>query len=229
MGAKVLAVVTSHDRFDNIDKRTGLWLGELTHFHERIREAGHEMDVVSPRGGAVPIDEDSLGMRGGPQGPNRAFRSDPQTRALLEHSKRPDEVSPGDYQAIYFAGGHGAMWDFPDDSGLIALAEGIHRRGGIVSSVCHGAAGLLNLRDEGGLHLVDGRRVTGYSNTEEKAVRHNGHVPFSLQDELEQRGCDFSRALVPFVPHVVTDGRIVSGQNPMSAKGVGKAVAAMLR
>ena len=150
------------------------------------------MDVVSPRGGAVPIDEDSLGMRGGPQGANRAFQSDPQTRALLEDSRRPDEVSPGDYQAIYFAGGHGAMWDFPKDPGLIALAEGIHRRGGIVSSVCHGAAGLLNLRDESGLHLVDGRRVTGYSNTEEKAVRHTGHVPFSLQDELAQRAASFS-------------------------------------
>ena len=88
MADKVLAIVTSHDRFDNVDKRTGLWLGELTHFHERIRAAGREMDVVSPRGGAVPIDEDSLGMRGGPQGANRAFQSDPQTRALLEDSRR---------------------------------------------------------------------------------------------------------------------------------------------
>ena len=228
MAHKVLAVVTSHDRFDNTDKRTGLWLGELTHFHERIRDAGHEMDVVSPQGGAVPIDEDSLGMRGGPQGSNRAWNSDPQTRALLENSKRPDEVSPGDYAAIYFAGGHGAMWDFPDDPGLIGLAEGIHKRGGVVSSVCHGAAGLLNLRDESGVGLVDGRRVTGYSNVEEKAVRHTDHVPFSLEDELTGRGANFSRGLVPFVPHVVTDGRIVSGQNPMSAKGVGKAVAALL-
>ena len=94
MSARVLAVVTSHNRFDNVEKRTGLWLGELTHFHERIREAGHEMDVVSPQGGAVPIDEDSLGMRGGPQGANRAWNSDPQTRALLEDSKRPDGSRP---------------------------------------------------------------------------------------------------------------------------------------
>lgn len=228
MAAKVLAVVTSHDRFDNIDKPTGLWLGELTHFHQQIAAAGHELDVVSPRGGAVPIDEDSLGMRAGPQGSNRAFQADPRTRSLLEESRRPDEVSASDYDAVYFAGGHGAMWDFPEDPGLIGLAQDIHRRGGVVSSVCHGAAGLLNLRDEGGLLLVGGRRVTGYTNFEEKAVRHTGHVPFSLQDELGERAGTFSRARVPFTPHVVADGRLITGQNPLSAKGVGRAVVELI-
>lgn len=228
MNARVLAVVTSHDRFDNTDKTTGLWLGELTHYYEKIATAGHELDVVSTRGGKVPIDPDSLGVRAGPQGSNRAFMDDPKTRSLLEESPRPDEVSAGDYQAIYFAGGHGAMWDFPEDRGLIALAESIHHRGGIVSAVCHGSAGLLNLRDDSGLLLVGGRRVTGYTNLEERAVRHTGHVPFSLEDELTARTDGFSSARVPFMPHVVTDGRVVSGQNPLSAKGVGRHVADLL-
>ena len=120
----VLAVVTSHDRFDNVDKRTGLWLGELTHFHERIRGRATRWTSSARRAARCRSTRTASGMRGGPQGANRAFQSDPQTRALLEDSRRPDEVSPGDYAAIYFAGGHGAMWDFPDDPGLIALAEG---------------------------------------------------------------------------------------------------------
>ncbi len=228
MPSKVLAVVTSHDRFDNTDKRTGLWLGELTHFHDQVVAAGHEIDVVSPRGGAVPIDEDSLGLRGGPQGANRAFQADPVTQAMIEHSKRPDEVAADDYDAIYFAGGHGAMWDFPEDEALIALAGAIYERGGVVSSVCHGGAGLLNLKDGEGRLLIGERRVTGYTNIEEKAARHTSHVPFSLEDELAQRAGEFSSARLPFVSHVVVDERIVTGQNPLSAKGVGRAVVDLL-
>ncbi len=147
---------------------------------------------------------------------------------MLEESLRPDEVSAEDYDAIYFAGGHGAMWDFPEDGGLIALAGAIHDRGGIVSSVCHGGAGLLNLKGDDGRLLVEGRRVTGYTNLEEKAARHTAHVPFSLEDELAQRAREFTHARLPFVAHVVIDERLVTGQNPLSAKSVGRAVVSLL-
>ena len=226
--AKVIAVVTSHGHFDNTDKRTGLWLGELTHFHDQLVEAGHEVEVVSTRGGAVPIDEDSLGLRAGPQGANKAFQADPATRAMLDDSRRPDEVDPAEYAALYFAGGHGAMWDFPDDGPLLALAGAIHDNGGVISSVCHGAAGLINLRGADGELVIAERRVTGFTNREEKAVRHTGHVPFSLEDELSRRAREFAQSRVPFVPHVVVDERVVTGQNPLSAKGVGRAVVELL-
>jgi putative intracellular protease/amidase len=226
--SKVLAVVTSHDSFDNVDKRTGLWLGELTHFHDQLVAAGHEVDVVSVNGGAVPIDQDSLGLRAGPQGANKAFQADPATRAKLDDSRRPDEVDPDAYAALYFAGGHGAMWDFPDDGPLLALAGAIHDHGGLISSVCHGAAGLINLRGADGELVIAERRVTGFTNREEKAVRHTGHVPFSLEDELSRRAREFAQSRVPFVPHVVVDERVVTGQNPLSAKGVGRAVAELL-
>lgn len=225
---KILAVVTSHDAYESSEEKTGLWLGELTHFCEVVSEAGFEVDVVSPKGGQVPLDKRSLGVAGGARRSNRAFMANPALRAKLERSLRPEDVSIEDYHAIYFAGGHGAMWDFRGDPDVARLAEAVDRRGGVVSAVCHGVAGVLDLRRADGSGLIEGQPVTGYANVEERVIRKANDVPYLLEEELVRHGGRYSRGRVPFTPHVEVGDRLVTGQNPLSSKAVARAVLELL-
>lgn len=225
---RILAVVTSHETFDNSDEKTGLWLGELTHFWEVVSDAGFEVDVVSPRGGRVPIDQRSLGVAGGARRSNRAFLADPALRARLERSLRPEEVSIEDYEAIYFAGGHGAMWDFRGNREVARLAEAVDRQGGVVSAVCHGVAGVLELKRADGSGLIEGQPVTGYATVEERVIRKTNNVPYLLEEELIRHGGRYSRGRVPFAPHVEVGDRLVTGENPLSSKAVARAVLELL-
>lgn len=228
LGDKILAVVTSHDAYDDSDEKTGLWLGELTHFWEVVSEASYEVDVVSPKGGNVPLDERSLGITGGARRSNRAFMADPELRAKIERSLRPEQVSIDDYEAIYFVGGHGAMWDFRGNPDVARLAEAVDRGGGVVSAVCHGVAGVLDLKRTDGSALIDGQPVTGYANVEERALRKTSNVPYLLEDELVRQGGTYSRGRIPFASHVEVAGRLVTGQNPLSSKAVARAVVEQL-
>lgn len=221
---KILAVATNHDALDDSDRKTGLWLGELTHFHEVVSEAGFELDVVSPKGGHVPLDERSLGAAGGARRSNRAFMADPRLRDKLETSLRPDQVSPDDYEAIFIAGGHGAMWDLRGNPEVARLAESIDRRGGIVAAVCHGPAALIDLKRPDGSNLIEGQPVTAYSNVEERVGGTKGNVPYLLEDELAGHGGVYRRGRIPFAARVEVGDRLVTGQNPMSSKGVARAV-----
>jgi putative intracellular protease/amidase len=228
MPPRVLAVVTNHDRFDHISKPTGLWLGELSHFLEVLEPAGVTVEVASPQGGKVPIDPDSLKLRGMARKANERLLGDPRGRAMLQSSLRLADVDAERYDAVYFAGGHGAMWDFPLDVALRRIAEFLHASGRMVAAVCHGVSALLELTTPNGQPLVAGRRVTGYANVEEVAVGHTRHVPFSLQDELKRRGAEYHKALVPFFPHLEIDDRLVTGQNPYSTAAVARALLARL-
>jgi putative intracellular protease/amidase len=202
------------------ERSTGYWLGEVSHFYLIAAEHGYAIDVVSPRGGRPPLDSKSAAPR---DAANRAFLADATAMGKLNASLRPDQLDPSEYAAIYFAGGHGAMWDFPDDPGLNRLAEAIAGHG-VVSAVCHGSAGLLNLRRPDGGLLIAGRKVSGFANLEERLIRLTGNVPFLLEDRLRAAGGVYSRALLPFVPHVAVDGDLISGQNPQSARAVARAV-----
>ena len=221
----VLIVVTSHAELGSTGRTTGYWLGEVTHFHRAIAARGFPVDIASPRGGPPPLDEKSRAPR---DAVNQAFLADPVLNGKLQNSLAASAVDPSRYAAIYFAGGHGAMWDFPDDARLASLASGIHRRGGVVSAVCHGSAGLFGVVEESGKPLVQGRRVTGFANLEERLIGLTRAVPFLLEDRLRQAGGLYRGALLPFFPHVEEDGQLVTGQNPASAGGVGKRVAALL-
>ena len=225
---RILAVVTSHDGYDDSDEKTGLWLGELTHFWEIVSEAGFELDVVSPKGGQVPLDQRSLGLTGGARRSNRAFMADPALRGKLERSLRPEDVSIDAYEAIYLAGGHGAMWDFRGNPEVARLAEAVDRRGGVVSAVCHGVAGVLDLRRADGSSLIAEQPVTGYANVEERVIRKTDKVPFLLEDELVREGGRYRRGRVPFASHVEVADRLVTGQNPLSSKAVARAVLKLL-
>lgn len=231
---RILIVVTNADQFEKAGFRTGLWLGELVHFWDVAEEAGFEMQIVSPEGGAVPLDPESLimGEMATAVGLGRSLSERYADRAfmdLLQDTTPVADVSADAFDAIYLTGGHGVMFDFPDDAALPGLIAQFADTGRIVSAVCHGPAGLLNVRTRGDRWLLEGRAVTGFSWTEEKLAKRAEAVPFDLEDELRARGAHFEKALLPFAGHVVEDGRLITGQNPNSARGVGEAVVAALR
>lgn len=220
-------MLTNHSTYPGRTDKTGLWLAELTHFLDVVEAAGYEADFVSPLGGAVPLDERSLGWLY----LNRATRgrlNDPAFMARLNRTKAADEVEPDKYAAIYYAGGHGTMWDFPGNAALRNLGEQIYRQGGVVSAVCHGVGGLLDLQDAKGRPLVAGRKITGFSNREEVLSGLKSAVPFLLEDELIARGARYSKAWMPFSSFVLVDGRIATGQNPGSSKAIAKTVVELL-
>jgi putative intracellular protease/amidase len=218
---KILIVVTNQSHYPNGRRRTGVWLSELTHFYDEFDRLGYEIDIVSPKGGEVPIDPQSL-LPVMLDKSTRARRDDKEFMKLLENTPRAAEVNPGDYAAIYFVGGHGAMWDFPDNPDLQQAAAKIYEEGGAVAAVCHGACGLVNLELSDGKNLVDGKQVTGFSNLEERLALRSKVVPFLVEDGLKQSGASYSRAALPMRGHVVTDGRLVTGQNPASVREVAR-------
>lgn len=217
---KILIIATNHDRLNN-GQETGYWLGEITHFYNILADAGFEIDFASPKGSKPPMDKKSYNLR---DRDNRKFIGNSNLKQRLETPIPIDQLNPEDYMAIYYAGGHGAMWDFPNNKTLAQVAAAIYENGGFVAAVCHGSAGLLNIQLADGRYLLDGKSATGFANLEERLIRLTSAVPFLLEDEIKKRGAQYKRALLPFIPHVVVNDRLVTGQNPQSAKAVAKAL-----
>jgi len=231
---KILIIVTNTGEFEKVGFRTGLWLSELTHFWSVAEAAGYAMDIASPLGGIVPIDPESLiftqlrdtvGLKD-----DLARRyEDREFMNRLDATLRVPDVDASSFDAIYLTGGHGVMFDFPENLELARLIAEFFESGRVVSGVCHGPCGLLNVKLGDGAFLVNGKAVTGFSWNEEIAAKRNHAVPFNLEEELRRRGATYSKALVPFKAHVVEDGRLITGQNPQSAHRVGQAVVRKLR
>lgn len=217
MKNKVLFVVTSHGQLGDTGKSTGYFLSEVTHPWSVLCE-DYEIDVVSPKGGNPPVDGFDLS-----DPINKRFWDDPSWQEKMHSTMTPDQVNPDEYKAIFYAGGHGAMWDFPSNEAIAAIAARIYENGGLVAAVCHGPAGLLPIRLSDGQFLVKGRNLTGFTNAEEVANGTSKVVPFLLQTALTDEGANFEAA-APWSDHVVTDGRLITGQNPMSALDLGKAL-----
>jgi putative intracellular protease/amidase len=217
MPSRILHVVTNVAHFDDPAESTGLWLSELTHAYDLFAAKGHEQRLVSPKGGASPLEPRSLKWPNADASAKR-WLAEPASMALLSSTARPDEVDPKDFDAIYFTGGHAVMYDFPHDEGLQRITRDIYERGGVVASVCHGYCGLLNTKLSDGSLVVAGRRLTGFSWAEEVLAGVAKQVPYNAEEEMKRRGARFEKALLPFVPKAVVDGRLVTGQNPQSAK-----------
>lgn len=225
---KILIIVTNVREYQKVGMRTGLWLGELTHFYDYVTENGFDVDIASPAGGYVPIDPESLSHEVlGELDTDKRYQ-DREFMDLLQDTKKATEVEPADYDAIYFTGGHGVMYDFTGDD-LGKLTAAFAESGRVVSAVCHGPAGLLNVPLSTGEALVKGRNVTGFSWPEEEAAQRADAVPFSLQEELGKLGANYSIAEQPFETHVVEDDNLITGQNPGSARAVAEAVVKRLR
>ncbi|MBP2058384.1 putative intracellular protease/amidase [Lactobacillus colini] len=216
MKKKILVVETNQATYGDKSQATGLWLGETTEFVLAVEKAGYEVDYVSPKGGYVPIDPRS--MKYADKASLKLYQqADFQDRALA-HTLSPSEINPSDYIAIYYAGGHGVMWDFPDNQGLQKIAEAIYNQGGYVTSVCHGIAGLLNLKVNGD-YLIKGRKVTGFTTAEEILAGKRRIVPFLNQAETAKRHGQFIRRRA-YASFAIQDGHLITGQNPFSAKAV---------
>ncbi|MCO5156980.1 MAG: type 1 glutamine amidotransferase domain-containing protein [Aquamicrobium sp.] len=227
MSKRILHVVSNVAHYADPSEPTGLWLSELTHAWDIFAERGYEQRIVSPKGGSSPLEPRALKW---PllDASAKAWLADKACMALLKSTARSDEIDPADYDAIYFTGGHAVMWDFPDDEGLQRITRAIWERGGIVSSVCHGYCGLLNVKLSDGKLLVAGRRVTGFSWTEEVLAGVAKKMPYNAEDEMKRRGARYEKAFLPFLSHAVVDGRLVTGQNPFSARATAKKVAGLL-
>ena len=227
MSMRILHVVSNVAHYDDPAHPTGLWLSELTHAWDVFAQHGFEQRIVSPAGRHVPLEPRALKW---PllDASARAWLNDPAKMALLEETAAPDEVDAADFDAIYFTGGHGVMWDFPDSEGLQSKTQTVWDRGGIVSAVCHGYCGLLNTRLTTGGLLVAGRKVTGFSWNEEILAGVAKFMPYNAEAEMKRRGARYQKALVPFVSNIVADGRLVTGQNPFSAKATAEKVVALL-
>ncbi|MBF5045629.1 type 1 glutamine amidotransferase domain-containing protein [Aggregicoccus sp. 17bor-14] len=227
MPHRILHVVTNVAHYDDPSEPTGLWLSELTHAWQVFEDHGCQQRLASPKGGRSPLEPRSL------KWPNldataKAWQADPARMALLANTVRLDELEAADVDAIYLTGGHAVMWDFPEAPALQRLTRDVYERGGVVSSVCHGYCGLLNTKLSDGRLLVAGRRLTGFSWREEVLAGVAKKVPYNAEEQVKQRGARFEKALLPFIPKVVVDGRLITGQNPQSAKATAKAVVATL-
>jgi putative intracellular protease/amidase len=232
----VLQVMTSHDQLGDTGRKTGYWASELTHAYREFERAGYEIELASIRGGTAPLDP--LSDPGDEHSMNREdqisaeFYSDPTLTALLANTAKLAALDPDGYDVVYFTGGAGAMWDFPDNPDVIAFVRSTWEAGKIVSAVCHGVAALCNVTLAGGGHLISGRELTGFSNAEEHALEKMfglpRFVPFYLQDRLIERGGHYQQGQ-PFAPYVAVSGNLLTGQQPASGQLLAKTIIEQLR
>jgi putative intracellular protease/amidase len=225
MKKKVLMVITSHDKLGNTEEKTGYWLSELSHPWHNFLNAGFEIDFVSPKGGEVPMDPRSLDKK---DSINQIFLSNKYFQNKIKNTKSTSEINSLEYDAILFVGGHGVMWDFPENKTIIKIATDIYESKGIIGAVCHGPAGIVNIILSSGKYLVDGKNISAFTNEEEKALKLDSIVPFSLEDKLIERGAKIIKAKM-WNEKVSVDERLVTGQNPQSADLLSKKIVELLK
>lgn len=217
----LLIVVTSADMLPS-GRPTGLWLSEFAIPFTMLTQAGVKVTVASPKGGAVPLD---------PWTKPKASDQQKWPGALqaLSATKRLDQVNAEGFDAIFIPGGHGPLMDMTNNLELNRLIESFDRAGKPIAAVCHGPAALLNARNAAGEPLIKGRKVTGFTNTEERLAFLSDDVPYLLENAMKERGAVFESAALPFASHVVRDGNLITGQNPRSAKAIGEAIGQALQ
>ncbi|MEV7422701.1 MULTISPECIES: type 1 glutamine amidotransferase domain-containing protein [unclassified Streptomyces] len=212
---KVLIVLTSHDELGDTGRKTGFWLEELAAPYYRFKEAGWEIVLASPQGGRPPLDPKS-NEPGFQTEQTRRFESDAEATAALADTVRLDSVAAADFDTVFYPGGHGPLWDLAEDADSARLIETTLRSGKPLALVCHAPGVLRHTVDEDGTPLVRGRKVTGFTNSEEAAVELTEIVPFLVEDELKSLGGSYSKT-GDWEPYVVRDGLLITGQNPASS------------
>src|SRR6201994_3454721 len=219
---KVLMVLTSHDQLGDTGRKTGFWLEELAAPYYVFKDAGAEITLASPKGGRPPLDPKS-------QDPSfqtditRRFEKDADAEGQLDKTPRLDSVKQEDYDTVFYPGGHGPMWDLAEDPNSIKLIESFVSANKPIALVCHAPGALRHVRTPDGKPLVQGKNVTGFTNTEEEAVGLTKVVPFLVEDELKRLGGIYSKA-GDWQPYVLTDGLLITGQNPASSGPGAKAL-----
>ena len=223
---KILMVLTSHADLGKTGEKTGFWLEEFAAPYYVFRDAGAEVVIASPHGGQPPLDPKSDADDA--QTPaTRRFRADPEATAALASTHRLSDVVSDDFDAVFYPGGHGPLWDLAEDLDSIGLIESTYAAGKPVAAVCHAPAVFRHTRGPDGLPLVKGKSVTGFTNTEEAAVGLTDVVPFLVEDMLRKNGGEYSKQ-DDWQPYAITDGHLVTGQNPASSEQAARAVLALL-
>ncbi|MBB3125190.1 putative intracellular protease/amidase [Mesoflavibacter sabulilitoris] len=208
----VLMVLSSHQELGDTGKDTGYYLSEVTHAYEVFEANNYEITLVSPEGGNPPVDGFDLKDE-----VNNKYWNDATFQNKLQNTLKVSKVKAKDYDAIYYAGGHGTMWDFPNNKKLAKIAAKIYENDGIVAAVCHGPSALVNIKLSNGNYLVEGKTVSVFTNEEEANVKLENVVPFLLEDKFIERGATVDKATM-WQEKVSVDKRLVTGQNPASAK-----------
>lgn len=222
MTMKILMVLTSHGRLGDTDRKTGFWLEEFAAPYYVFEDAGAKITLASPKGGPPPLDPKSRQPDAQTEA-TRRFDQDPAAKAALTDTVKLSIVSAGDYDAVFYPGGHGPLWDLAEDSDSIALIEALYAAGKPIAAVCHGPAALRHAKAADGSPLVQGKSVTGFANTEEEEVGLVGAVPFLVEDMLRERGGQYSKA-ENWKSHVAIDGHLITGQNPASSEAAARAL-----
>jgi putative intracellular protease/amidase len=223
----VLMVLTSHSQLGDTGKKTGFWLEEFAAPYYVFKDAGARVTLASPAGGQPPLDPKSDAADAQTEA-TRRFKSDDAAQTALAHTVPLATLSGDDFDAVFYPGGHGPLWDLAEDADSIALIEKMSRAGKVVSAVCHAPAVLRHTKSADGQPLVKGRQVTGFTNSEEAAAGLTEVVPFLVQDMLVEKGGRYTKG-ADFQPHVVTDGNLITGQNPASSTAAAQAVLDQLK
>jgi putative intracellular protease/amidase len=212
---KILMVLTSHDKLGDTGRKTGFWLEEFAGPYYTFQEAGAEIVLASPKGGQPPIDPMSTGKDYQTEF-TRRFDADPAAQAQLAATVRLDSVSQADFDTVFYSGGHGPLWDLAEDRYSIDLIQSFLAAGKPIALVCHAPGVLRHAKAPNGKPLVEGKKVTGFANTEEAAVKLTDVVPFLVESELLSQGATYSKG-DDMAPYVVNDGLLITGQNPASS------------
>lgn len=224
---KILMVLTSHNQLGDTGKGTGFWLEEFAAPYYVFRDAGAGVTLASPAGGQPPMDPNSDAEDAQTQDTLR-FKQDTEARRVLAETVRLADVKPGDYDAVFYPGGHGPLWDLVEDGKSVELIESLYAAGKPVAAVCHAPAVLRDCKTGKGDPLVKDRQVTGFSNAEEEAVGLTDTVPFLVEDMLRKRGAYYAKG-ADWSEYVVADGNLITGQNPASSKKAAEKVLEQLQ
>lgn len=215
---KVLFVLTSHDQLGNTGEKTGFWIEEFAAPYYTLKDKNVMITLASPKGGQPPIDPKSTDESAQTEATKR-FYADKETQVLLANTIKLSTVNEADYDAIFYPGGHGPLWDLAEDPNSIKLIEAFYNNNKPVAAVCHAPAVLKSTRNVDGTPLVKGKNVTGFTNSEEEAVQLTAIVPFLVEDMLKKNGGIYSK-VADWNPHAVKDGLLITGQNPASSEKV---------
>jgi len=223
---KILMVVTSHDKLGDTGAKTGLWLEEFAAPYYVFTDAGVTVTVASPKGGQPPVDPKSDDPSNQTPAQTR-FKADSLAKAVFANTVRLDSVKSDDFDAVFYPGGHGPLWDLAEDPVSIKLIESFYNSGKPVAAVCHAPAALHRVQFQG-QPIVKGKRVTGFTNTEEEAVQLTKVVPFLVEDELKRLGGLYEKA-GDWQSFAIIDGKLITGQNPASSEETAKALLSVLK
>jgi putative intracellular protease/amidase len=213
---KIAIILTSHDKLGTTGKKTGFWLEEFAAPYYVFKDAGVDLTLASPLGGQPPLDPKS-DEPGAQTAATERFKKDPEAQQALAHTVKLDTIKAADFDAIFYPGGHGPLWDLAEDARSIALIEQAYAAGKPVAVVCHAPGVLRHVKAPSGELLVKGKPVTGFTNTEEEAVQLTNVVPFLVEDMLKENGGTYSKG-ADWQPYVVTAGHLITGQNPASSE-----------